>query len=631
MAAKTRDIGPYRNAELLGRGGFGSVYRVNDPEHGREVAIKVLQGQLGETERRRFDRERQTMGRLGSHPNIVPVYDSGYTEGGEGYIVMELATGGSLRERIDREGGLGWKESAAIMAAIAKAAEAAHNEGVLHRDIKPDNILIDSYGNPKLTDFGIAAVASNATATTSMTATVAHAAPEILQGQTGNHSIDIYAIGSTFYNLVTGLPPFQRADDFGVPAMITRALTEDPPDLRQHGVPDQVARVIERSLAKEPGARQPTAAQLADELLAAVAEAEAGGGPTSPPVADAGATQIAPPIDLNNLGPGPGGGPPQYTPNPAGPPQYTPNPAGPPQYTPNPAGPPQYTPNPAGPPQYTPNPAGQPQYTGQPGGYQTTGGGGYQPHGLAGGGVPQPEKKGGGRGLLIGALAAVAVVVLGVGGFLLFGGGDDDDGTETATGSSETTASTTEDGTDGTTGDGTGDDGTGDDGDTTTSSDTTTTTSTTSTTTTTTTTTTTEPLEEGAFGAISLEAGFLPDPFSVSIVSGGSNDAQEINTACEGFIAGTPDYVVRWVGNSSELTFIFLADTVGEDSTLVIDAPDGLYCQDDSDGTVDPRISIGNPVEGTYRIWVGSFTAGDFLNGELFVTERPLVVGDLRP
>ncbi|MDH4078036.1 MAG: protein kinase [Acidimicrobiia bacterium] len=269
MAGRTRDIAGYRDAELIGQGGFAAVYKAADAAHGREVAIKVREGALGDTERRRFDRERQTMGRLGSHPNIIPVYESGYTESGEGYIVMQLATGGSLGARLRSAGPLPWPEAVEIMAAVAGAAQAAHDSGVLHRDIKPDNILIDQYGNPKLSDFGIAAVANNATATMSTTATLAHAAPELLQGQQIGPGVDIYALGSTLFNLITGLPPFIRPDDEGVTPMITRALTEAPPDLRPQGVPDPVARIIEQSLAKDPAQRQPTAHAMAAQLKAA--------------------------------------------------------------------------------------------------------------------------------------------------------------------------------------------------------------------------------------------------------------------------------------------------------------------------------------------------------------------------
>jgi len=274
MAETTRSIGRFTNAELIGRGGFGTVYQASDPDHGRDVAIKVLLGALNDTERRRFDRERQTMGKLGSHPNIIPVHESGYTDQGEGYIVMELATGGSLQRRIDSNGALGWEEATSIASSIARAAQAAHDQGVLHRDIKPDNILIDSYGNPRLTDFGIAAVASNATATKSTTATVAHAAPEVLQGDQGTAAIDVYAIGSTFYNLILGTPPFKPNADDVVSAVVARALTQPPPDIRLNGVPDAIAQVAERSLSKDPSGRQATADQLALELDQALEQAK---------------------------------------------------------------------------------------------------------------------------------------------------------------------------------------------------------------------------------------------------------------------------------------------------------------------------------------------------------------------
>lgn len=263
-------FGRYEILEPIGRGGFGSVYRASDPAHGREVAIKVLHGKLGDTERRRFDRERRAMGRLGSHPNIVPVYDSGYTDAGEAYLVMELASGGSLQNRLDAAGPLPWSEAAGIMAGIASAVEAAHLAGVLHRDVKPDNILIDEYGNAKLTDFGIASVADSSTATTSTSATIAHAAPEVLDGSPSTAAVDIYAIGSTLHNLIAGTAPFYREGDATVAAMIGRIATQPPPDLRPLGVPDPVAAVVERALAKAPDHRQAAAAQVAEELRAAM-------------------------------------------------------------------------------------------------------------------------------------------------------------------------------------------------------------------------------------------------------------------------------------------------------------------------------------------------------------------------
>jgi serine/threonine-protein kinase PknK len=429
VAARTRDIAGYHGAELIGQGGFSSVYKAADTTHGREVAIKVLEGSLGETERRRFDRERQTMGRLGSHPNIIPVYESGYTESGEGYIVMQLATGGSLGARLRSDGTIPWTEAVEIMAAVAQATQVAHDGGVLHRDIKPDNILIDQYGNPKLSDFGIAAVANNATATMSTTATLAHAAPEVLQGQTVGPGVDIYALGSTLCALITGLPPFMKPGDEGVTPMITRVLTEDAPDLRPRGIPDAVAIIIERSLAKTPEQRQASAAQMAAELKAA----RSGQPLPAPPLSfNANETMIAqsptgtpyPPQQLT--GPGTAGA------NPLAPPTYTGNPAPPQGYTGNPAPPQGYTGNPAPPQGYTGNQGPQgfattpnrPTQTYPGSGYPTSPQGFHTP-GQASTGVPpagapapfHPSKPSGGSGG-----KAFLLVVGGVIGLVLIAG-----------------------------------------------------------------------------------------------------------------------------------------------------------------------------------------------------------------
>ena len=293
MSGETRDIANYSNAVLIGRGGFAWVYQATDVAHDRQVAIKVLRTSMGAAERRRFDRERQTMGRLGSHPNIIPVHDSGYTEAGEAYIVMELAGGGSLRKRLDETGRLPWPEAVEIMATVASAIQAAHDSGVLHRDIKPDNILIDQYGHPKLSDFGIATVADNATATTSTSTTLAHAAPEVLQGQKSTGAVDVYALGSTLHALISGSPPFMRPDDEVAAAMLMRVLGEPPPDLRPFGVPDPLARVIEQALAKEPAQRQGSAAELSSQLRAmAQPGSTSGAAPT---------TQVAAPLHNPNV------------------------------------------------------------------------------------------------------------------------------------------------------------------------------------------------------------------------------------------------------------------------------------------------------------------------------------------
>lgn len=269
MAREQRNIGSYRDAELIGRGGFGSVYRADDPDHGRQVAIKVLDVELGETERRRFDRERRLMGQLGSHPNIISVFDSGYTDQDEAYIVMELAAEGSVRAELDRRGQFPWDEAVKLMAPIATAVAAAHARGIVHRDIKPDNILIDDYGNPRLTDFGIAALTSGATSTQAASATLAHAAPEVLDGKQGTEATDVYALASTLHTLIAGVPPFMRSADEGLGVMMRRIMAEPPPDLRPLGVPEHVARAIEQALEKDPDDRPFTAESFAAAISAA--------------------------------------------------------------------------------------------------------------------------------------------------------------------------------------------------------------------------------------------------------------------------------------------------------------------------------------------------------------------------
>ncbi len=266
MAREQRHIDRYRDAELIGRGGFGSVYRADDADHGRKVAIKVLDVVLGETERRRFDRERKLMGQLGSHPNIISVFDSGYTDDGEAFIVMELASAGSLQDELEARGQLPWAEAVELMSPIARAVAAAHRQGIVHRDIKPDNILIDDYANPRLTDFGIAALTSGATSTQAASATLAHAAPEVLDGKQGNEATDVYALGSTLHTLIAGTPPFMRSADEGLGVMMRRIMAEPPPDLRPLGVPDHVAAAIEASLQKDPDDRKLSADDFASAI-----------------------------------------------------------------------------------------------------------------------------------------------------------------------------------------------------------------------------------------------------------------------------------------------------------------------------------------------------------------------------
>jgi serine/threonine protein kinase len=270
---ETLGLAGFDEVAVIGRGGFGVVYRARQLDFDRLVAVKVIPGAFDDRARSRFDRERRSLGALSSHPNIVQVHSSGLTDDGYPYLVMEFAPGGSLGERITRDGQLPWRDGAGVGAKLADALGAAHDRGVLHRDVKPDNVLFSAFGEPMLADFGIAQIAGQtATQTGVVTATLEHAAPEVLQGDRPGPASDQYALASTLFAALTGRAPFVRDDDESFIPLITRTATELPPDLRDHGVPDALSATLERGLAKQPDARYPSVRDFGDELRGAVAE-----------------------------------------------------------------------------------------------------------------------------------------------------------------------------------------------------------------------------------------------------------------------------------------------------------------------------------------------------------------------
>ncbi len=258
----------FTDAVEFGRGGFGVVYRARQPALHRTVALKLVSSRTLDTlTRERFERELQAMGTLSGHPYIVTIFDSGFTSEGRPYIVMELMNEGSVSDRMARSGPLPWPDAVVVAVKIAAALETAHRAGVLHRDIKPENVLVSSYGEPKLADFGIARVQGGPeTRTGVVTASMAHAAPEVLSGARPSVATDLYALGSLLYTMIAGSPPFFADTDESIVPLITRIAVDPVPNLRTRGVPDAVCRVIERSMEKEAGSRQPSAVEFGREL-----------------------------------------------------------------------------------------------------------------------------------------------------------------------------------------------------------------------------------------------------------------------------------------------------------------------------------------------------------------------------
>ncbi|MCS6883373.1 MAG: protein kinase [Oscillochloridaceae bacterium] len=266
-----RTIGRYQIRSELGRGGMAVVYRAFDPEAEREVAVKVLPRELlhDPAFRARFRREVEAVAAL-EHPAIVPLYDSGEHEG-QPYMVMRLMTGGSLADRL-RRGPLPLAQAARIIAELAPALDAAHAAGLIHRDVKPDNVLFDQTGQPYLADFGVVWMMQASTVLTrsAVIGTPDYMAPELSRPGGLSPLVDVYALGVMLFEMLTGRPPYQTDTPLGT---LVAHVTEPIPDVRAHRpwLPAATRIVIERALAKDPRARYRSAGELAADLTALAA------------------------------------------------------------------------------------------------------------------------------------------------------------------------------------------------------------------------------------------------------------------------------------------------------------------------------------------------------------------------
>ncbi|WP_409330410.1 protein kinase domain-containing protein [Trujillonella humicola] len=252
----------------IGRGGFGVVYRARDERFDRDVALKVIRDAgLSDEVLARFARECRSLGALSGHPNIVSIHDAGQTTDGELYLVMEYLPGGSLGQRVAADGPAEPRDVVAWGAALAGALETAHRSGIVHRDVKPENVLFSTFGAPKLVDFGIARMRTAfETRSGSVSATLSHAAPEIIGGAPASPRSDVYSLASVLFFALTGQAPFDRPDEESLAPLIARIATAAPPDLREFGVPGALSDVVTAALAKDPADRPATAAAFGAAL-----------------------------------------------------------------------------------------------------------------------------------------------------------------------------------------------------------------------------------------------------------------------------------------------------------------------------------------------------------------------------
>ena len=257
-----------RDLDEIGRGGFGVVYRARQEGLDRHVAVKFLTARPGEQIRDCFAQECRALGQLSGHPHNVGVHDGGVRADGRAFLVMPFYAKGSLSLRLRRSGPLGWPEVVDIGVRLAGALQTAHDAGILHRDLKPANILVDDYDGPRLADFGQARLAdSEQTRTGEVAITPGFAAPEVLNGQRATAQSDIYALSAALVALLLGKAPFDTGGD--LVSMFYRVVNEPPPDVRPLGVPDEVARVLERAMSKDPTGRFESAERFGAQLRAA--------------------------------------------------------------------------------------------------------------------------------------------------------------------------------------------------------------------------------------------------------------------------------------------------------------------------------------------------------------------------
>jgi eukaryotic-like serine/threonine-protein kinase len=299
----------YRLVKSLGSGGMADVYLAHDDILDRDVALKVMSSRYASDEEfvERFKREAQSAAAL-SHPNIVSIFDRGESEDGTYYIAMEYLPGGTLKNRIVKRGALPAHTAAAVALQMAEALRAAHERDVIHRDIKPHNILITGLGDVKVTDFGIARAAASSTMTRTghILGTAHYISPEQAMGEPVGPASDLYSLGVVLYEMLTGELPFDADTPLGIAMKHVNGHLRPPKELNP-SVPDGINAITLRLLAKSPEDRYASDSELIEDLERVCAGLDPSGATTEMmPHAVAPTTRHTPPpppqrIDRNKM------------------------------------------------------------------------------------------------------------------------------------------------------------------------------------------------------------------------------------------------------------------------------------------------------------------------------------------
>lgn len=259
--------GRYEITELIGSGGMADVYKGTDVVENKVVAVKILKKEYSENEEflRRFRNESKAIAVL-NHPNIVKIYDVGFTDSIQ-YIIMEYIDGETLKDYINKEGKLSWKDTIHFVVQILRALQHAHDKGVVHRDIKPQNIMVFNDGTVKVMDFGIAKFARDEgkTATDQAIGSVHYISPEQASGTTTDAKSDIYSVGVMMYEMLTGKKPFDSDNPVAIALMHTRDIPERPRAVNPD-IPDGLEEIVLRAMEKDPSDRYQSSVDMIGDL-----------------------------------------------------------------------------------------------------------------------------------------------------------------------------------------------------------------------------------------------------------------------------------------------------------------------------------------------------------------------------
>src|SRR3954469_3544511 len=264
--SQLQKIGKYDITDVLGEGGMGIVYKAVDPGIGRAVAIKMMTGNFADNPDllKRFQREAQSAGTL-QHRNIVIIYELG-TENGHPYMAMEYLSGESLEHIVSTRKRMSLVEKTEIMIQVLEGLQYAHEHGIIHRDIKPGNIMLLKDGTVKIVDFGIARISDNSmTKTGQIVGTINYMSPEQFNGHVVDGRSDIFSAGVMFYEFLTGVLPF---DGNETPTVILKILNDPPPPLKEHlqNFPPELEEIVIKALTKDREDRYATAEDFAFDL-----------------------------------------------------------------------------------------------------------------------------------------------------------------------------------------------------------------------------------------------------------------------------------------------------------------------------------------------------------------------------